>query len=181
MKIALREWSRKMKNKKGFTIVELLVTITVLAGFLAMSLSIGRSSLQRAKFTDAFNTFVADFYNARQLASVENKYVAILFDEFGRSYTIRIQAKYGVNLASEDSYIDYKTVRPLNGEAFFDVKVGGNFAFNPMGAVRSYHVNVDMNTSSCEIEFFKKHEATGTVDFKKTIWIYPSGGLKIGN
>lgn len=170
-----------MKNKKGFTVVELLVTFVVLAGFLAMSLSIGRSSLQRAKFTDAFNTFVADFYNARQLASVENKYVAILFDDSGRFYTIRIQSEYGVDLASEDSFIDYKTVTPMNGDPFFTVIEGGNFAFNPMGVIRAYPVNVNLDAISAKIEFFKKHDATGAVDFKKTIWIYPSGGIKIGN
>jgi len=168
-----------MKNKKGFTIVELLISIIVLAVFLSMSLSIGRSSLQRAKFTDAFNTFVADFYYARQLASVQNKYVAFEFDPQGRFYTIRIQKGFNVNLANEDSYIEHKTVNPLSGEAFFDVKQGGNFAFNPMGVVRAYPVDIGMNAVSVRIEFFKKHQATGNIDYKKTVWIYPSGGIKI--
>lgn len=168
-----------MKNKKGFTLVELLISIIVLATFLAMSLSIGRSSLQRAKFTDAFNTFIADFYYARQLAAVQNKYVAFVFDSQGRNYTIRIQKGFNVNLASEDSFIDFKTVSPLAGEAFFDVKQGGDFAFNPMGVVRAYPVDIGKNAVSARIEFFKKHQATGNIDFKKTVWIYPSGGIKI--
>jgi hypothetical protein len=105
--------------------------------------------------------------------------VAIVFDDLGRSYTIRIQKEFGVNLADEGSYIDHKTVTPLNGEAFFEVKEGGDFAFNPMGVVRAYPVDVGMNAVSAKIEFYKKHETTGHVDFKKTVWIFPSGGIKI--
>lgn len=168
-----------MKNKKGFTIVELLVAILVFATVLAMSFSIGRSSLQRAKFNDVFNSFIADFYYARQMASVQNKYVAFVFNEDEGFYTIRIQEEFGVNLASEDSYVDFKRVKPMAGIPFFEIKEGGNFAFNPLGIVRAYPVNVGLNSISTRIDFFKKHEATGVIDFKKTVWIYPSGGIKI--
>ncbi len=168
-----------MKNKQGFTIVELLVTVIVLAGFLAMSLSIGRSSMQRAKFTEAFNTFIADFYNARQMASIENKYVVFQFDGQNRHYNIRIQQRHGINLASENSYVMYKTVTPMGGDPFFDIEKGGNFAIGPMGTVRAYPVDVGSDTISVRLKFYKKNDATGAIDFQKKVWIYPSGGIKI--
>lgn len=169
-----------MKNNKGFTIMELLITMAILAVFIGMTMNLGRGSLQRAKFTDAFNQFVADFYSARQMAALENKYVAMVFDQQGRFYTIRIQKGIDEDPGTEDSYEDYKKVDPLLGEKFFEfIGAEDNFAINAVGTVRTYPVNVQKAPISVTIRFFKTHEVTGAEDYSKTVWIYPSGGIKI--
>jgi prepilin-type N-terminal cleavage/methylation domain-containing protein len=166
-----------MKKNKGFSIIEMLVTLLVLAIFLTMVVSMGRSVTQRASFTAAFNQFVADFYFARQLASKENKYVAMVFDDLGRFYTIRVQAELDDDLTDFRSYYDFKKITPLDGIEFFSGAT--DFAFNSTGLVRAYPVNLNLDPISVSITFFKKHEATGKMDYKKSVLIYPTGGIKI--
>ena len=166
-----------MKKNKGYSIVEMLVTLAVLALFVTFTISMGRSATQRASFTAAFNQFVADFYFARQLAAKENKYVAMVFDPLGRSYSIRVQTELDADLTDFRSYYDFKKVTPLDGIEFFEGAT--DFAFNSTGVVRAYPVNLDLDPISVSILFFKKHAATGKMDFKKSVFIYPSGGIKI--
>jgi prepilin-type N-terminal cleavage/methylation domain-containing protein len=171
-----------MKNNKGFTIMELLITFAILAVFLGLSLSLGRGALQRAKFNDAFNQFIADFYTARQMAALENRYVAMVFDPQGRFYTIRIQKGIDENPGSEDSYEDFKKVQPLTlqGEKFFEfIGPEDDFAINALGTVRAYPVNLQKAPISVTLKFFKNDEISGAEDYSKKVWIYPSGGIKI--
>lgn len=169
--------SRKMKKKKGFTLIELMVTLAILAVLLTLSLGIGRSTMQRASFNSAFNQFIGDFYAARQLASKDNKYVAIVFDPFGKFYTIREQISIDADLTNDANYIDIKKVDPMGGIEFFSGAT--DFAFNSTGTIRAYPVNVDSDPISFPITFFKKDEKTGQPDYQKSVWIYPSGGIKI--
>jgi hypothetical protein len=155
----------------------MLVTLLVLAIFLTLTLSVGRSATQRASFTAAFNQFVADFYFARQLAAKENKYVAMVFDPLGRFYTIRVQTELDADLTTFESYYKLKRVTPLDGLEFFSGAT--DFAFNSTGVVRAYPVNLALDPISVSITFFKKHEATGKMDYKKSVLIYPTGGIKI--
>jgi prepilin-type N-terminal cleavage/methylation domain-containing protein len=171
-----------MKNNKGFTIMEVLITVAILAVFLGLSMNLGRGALQRAKFNDAFNQFIADFYTARQMAALENKYVAMVFDPQGRFYTIRIQKGIDEDPGSEDSYEDFKKIEPspMHGEKFFEfIGLEDDFAINALGTVRAYPVNLQKAPISVTIKFFKKNEVTGVEDYTKKVWIYPSGGIKI--
>jgi prepilin-type N-terminal cleavage/methylation domain-containing protein len=167
----------KKKKNRGFTIVEMIVTLAILAIMFTLSLGIGRSSMQRATFTSAYNQFIADFYYARQMASKEGRYVAMVFDPFGRFYTIRIQTTIDADLTDDANYLDVKKVEPLGGAEFFTGAF--DFAFNSTGTVRSYPVNVDSAPISFSMTIFKKDEASGKMDFQKTVWIYPSGGIKL--
>lgn len=167
----------KMKKNKGFTLIELMVTIAILGVLFTLSMGIGRSTMQRASFNSAYNQFIADFYYARQLASKEGRYVAMVFDPFGKSYTLRIQTTIDADLTNDANYVDVKTVDPLGGLEFFSGAI--DFAFSSTGTVRDYPVNVDSDPISFPITFFKKNESTGARDFEKTIWVYPSGGIKI--
>lgn len=166
-----------MKKNKGFTLIELMVTLAIVAVFLTLSLAVGRSTMQRASFNSAYNQFISDFYYARQLASKEGRYVAMVFDPLGKFYTLRIQTTIDADLTNDANYIDLKKVDPLEGREFFSGAI--DFAFNSTGTIRAYPVNVDADPISFPITFFKKNESTGEPDFQKTIWIYPSGGIKI--
>jgi hypothetical protein len=155
----------------------MVVTLAIMAVLFTLSIGIGRSTMQRANFTSAYNQFIADFYYARQLASKEGRYVAIVFDPFGKFYTLRIQSTIDADLSDDANYFDIKKVEPMENKEFFTGAL--DFAFNSTGTVRRYPVVVDSDPISFSITFFKKAEGSNEIDFKKTIWIYPSGGIKI--
>lgn len=170
-----------MKKKKynGFTLIEMLITLAILAVFVALALSLTRTSVERAGFTSAVNQFVSDFYAARQLAARENKYVAIVFAGSGTSYTVRILSSMVANPEDVNNYISLKTVEPMGGELFFDPADATSFAFDSTGVVRAYPVDRDAAPISFTLTFFRKSVSAGEADFKKTIQVYPSGGIKI--
>jgi len=168
-----------MKKIRGFTLLETLVTLTVLGVFVVLSINFSRSSIQRASFNAAFNRFIADFYYTRQIAARENRYAGIIFNNDGRSYDIVIQREIQTppTTADPDTYIVKKTISPLDGEEFFDGTTVTNFALNSTGLVRAIPVIVDSAPIQFSLNFFKKYK--GSTIFKKTIRIYPSGGIKI--
>ncbi|MCP5107960.1 MAG: prepilin-type N-terminal cleavage/methylation domain-containing protein [bacterium] len=174
-----------MKKNKGFTIVEMLVTVAVLAIFLGLTLNISQSSLQKASFTAAFNQFVADFYYARQLASLENRYVAIIFDVSGRFYDISVQTTIDADLSDPATYIHHKRTEPLGGKPFFDYSATQDFTFSPTGVVRPYPLDFNDDPISLTLTFYKAQEISqggsyAVKYYKRTVRIYPSGGIKIG-
>jgi prepilin-type N-terminal cleavage/methylation domain-containing protein len=167
-----------MKKNKGFTIVELLITIALLAVVVVIGLNMGRSAVQRAKFTAAINQFVADFSLARQLASRENRYVAIDFDDNGTSYRILVQKQVQTPLTEDtSSYEVNKTVEPYGGESF--VSGAQDFAVNSMGVIRAFPVNTGSAPLTVTLNFFRKQGLTDNIDYQSRITIYPSGGVKI--
>jgi prepilin-type N-terminal cleavage/methylation domain-containing protein len=170
-----------MKKKRGFSVVEMLVAIAIIALVLVLSLRVGRSSVQRASFTAAINDFVADFNFARQLASRENRYVAFDFNDDGTSYTIRILKGVGLDPQLEASYKNHKIARPMDGNPFFSGVT--DFAVNSMGVIRQYPVDPNSSPISVTMNFFKAKPGTESTtpvkDYQKTITIFPTGGIKI--
>ena len=73
----------KITKKSGFTLTELLVTLAVLGMLVAVGAKLGQRTMQRADFTTAINTFVADYNFSRMMASRDNRYVAIDFNDNG--------------------------------------------------------------------------------------------------
>jgi prepilin-type N-terminal cleavage/methylation domain-containing protein len=171
--------SRKMKKKKnnGFTILELMITLVIIGVFVALSLSIARSAIERASFTSAINQFISDFYYAKQLAARENKYVAIVFNNNLRSYSVRILNSLIANPELTANYIELKEVEPMPEKQFFE---GVNsFAFNSTGMVRPYPVDLDAAPITFLLTFLRESSVPGEKDFKKIIRVYPSGGIQI--
>jgi len=170
-----------MKKKKGFSVVELLVTIGIMALILVLSLQMGRRSVNRASFTAAINNFVADFNYARQLATRENRYVAFDFSSDGTSYTIRILRGVGLDPQLEDSYKNDKKAEPMDGEQCFSSAT--DFAVDSMGVIRQYPVDPNSSPITVTLDFFKIASKGGTgtseKDYEKTVTIFPTGGIKI--
>lgn len=170
-----------MKKKRGFSVVEMLVAIAIIALLLVLSLRVGRSSMQRASLTAAINDFVADFNYARQLATRENRYVAFDFNDDGASYTIRILRRVSLNPQLKDSYEDYKFASPMDGEACFSGVT--DFAVNSMGVIRQYPVDPNSSPITVTMDFYKAKTGSDTgasvKDYEKTITIFPTGGIKI--
>jgi prepilin-type N-terminal cleavage/methylation domain-containing protein len=172
-----------MKRKRGFSVIEMLITMAVMGLVLVLGLRIGRSTIQKASITAAINAFVADFNYARSLAARENRYVAMVFNDEGTSYTIRIQKLVSLDPQFENSYKDQKTASPMNGDPCFTPDE--NFAVNSTGVIRKYPVDPNSNPITISMKFFKTRTGvTGsspTKDYEKTVTIFPTGGIKIEN
>ncbi len=167
-----------MKKNRGFTLVEILITLIVFGLLAVLSINFGLSSIKRASFNAAFNRFIADFYYARQLAAKDNRYAAIIFNNTGTSYDIVVQKDIQTPpTADVNTYIVDKTVRPMNGEEFFDGSKATDFAFNSTGIVRAFPVDLNSDPIQFSLTFFKKDK--GGKVYQKTVRIYPSGGIKI--
>ncbi|MCX6583169.1 MAG: prepilin-type N-terminal cleavage/methylation domain-containing protein [Candidatus Aminicenantes bacterium] len=167
----------KKKKNRGFTILELMITLVILGIFAALSVSIARTAVERASFTTAINQFVSDFYFSRQLAARENKYVAIVFNNNGRSYTMRILNSMIANPELEANYIELKEVEPMPEKQFFAGVT--SFAFSSTGVIRAYPVDLDAAPASFSLTFLRETSLPGEKGFEKTIQVYPSGGIKI--
>ncbi len=168
-----------MKKKRGFSVVEMLITLGIIAFLLVLSLQVGRSSVQRASFTAAVNNFVADFNYARQLATRENRYVAFDFNDEGSSYNILILRGVGLDPQDEDNYRNHKVASPMEGEPCFTG--ASDFAVNSMGVIRQYPVDPNASPVTVTLDFYKARTRAGTgeKDYEKTITIFPTGGIKI--
>ena len=75
-----------MKKKSGFSVVEMLVILALLSIIVVLTLRVGESVTSNSRITGLINNFLADFSQAKLLASAENRYVAITFSADGRSY-----------------------------------------------------------------------------------------------
>jgi prepilin-type N-terminal cleavage/methylation domain-containing protein len=163
------------QRKRGYSVVELLVTIALLATILAISIGIGRNAMQRANFTSVLNGFMADFNYARQLASRLNRYVAIEFDDEGRTYTMLVQRNVGDFI----NFDHHKTVDPLGGQEFYDPLTARDFVVNSMGIIRPYPVVANAAPIQVVLDFVQKRKSTGSTAYKTQVTIFPSGGIKI--
>lgn len=170
-----------MKKKRGFSVVEMLVAIAIMAVVLVLSLRVGRSSVQRASFTAAINDFVADFNYARQVATRENRYVAFDFSADGSSYTMRILKSFSHDPQLEDSYKNHKVSSPMDGDPC--ISGATDFAVNSMGVIRQYPVDPNSSPITVTLNFYKAKKGTETgtpvKDYQKRIIIFPTGGIKI--
>jgi prepilin-type N-terminal cleavage/methylation domain-containing protein len=173
-----------MKQKKsGFTLVEMLVVMLFIGIMTVLSVSIGKSIMQRTSYTNAVNTLVSDISLIKQLAAKENRYYAIEFLNDGASYKIERQTTIG-NLAN---WTDVSTIQPLDGAPCFDgtIVTGAwkGFAINPMGVVFTLPFPAAPATvvpASQNFYFHIINKHSGQTDYRKNIQIYSNGGIKIG-
>ncbi|MCP4218330.1 MAG: prepilin-type N-terminal cleavage/methylation domain-containing protein, partial [bacterium] len=165
-----------MKGKKGFTLVEMLITLFIVGVMAVLAVNMGRSSLQRARFTNIINQFMADYSYARMLASRQNRYVAIEFDTEGTLYTIRVQR----SLSDTVGFDDVKTERLQEGDPFVNfLGEYSSFAVNSMGLVREYEASsgVGSDPITLELQFFTKDVSSGSNDYEKKVTLYATGGI----
>lgn len=161
------------KTNSGYSIIELLVALAMIAILLTISISVGRGAVHRANFTSVLNGFMADFNYARQLATRLNRYVAIDFDDQGRSYQILVQRNIG-------DYVNFdvdRTVEPLGGDEFLASST--DFIVNSMGLIRAYPVVANSPPIQVVLEFIQKNKANTSTVYKTDVTIFPSGGIKI--
>ncbi|NID15467.1 GspH/FimT family pseudopilin [Luteibacter yeojuensis] len=66
-----------LPKNKGFTILELIVTVTVLAVLMAIAVPTFRGTMRRAHLSDSVNTLVGDLQFARSEAAMRHKFVSV--------------------------------------------------------------------------------------------------------
>ncbi|HOW45545.1 MAG TPA: type II secretion system protein [Candidatus Aminicenantes bacterium] len=171
-----------MKNKKGLTVVELLLVILFLGIVTAMSLRIGDSVAASSRITGLINNFLADFNAAKLLAATENRYVSITFAADGRSYTLKKQA----DITNFNAWATIKTVSPLDGSIFFNAGGVSDIAVNSTGEVRLLKSDgtpdlvTPLGTISQAVHIRKRPGGpTDPILYRRTIQIFPYGGLKV--
>lgn len=167
-----------MKTKKGFTVVELLVTMALLSIIVVLSLRVGESVTANSRITGLINNFLADFSQAKLMASAENRYVAVTFAADGRSYSILKQT----DVSDYTTWTLVKTEMPLSDRTFFNNAGVSDFAVNSTGEVRSLPININASPAGVILKFFirkKLGTPTDEIAYNRTIQIFPYGGLKV--
>ena len=167
-----------MNRKKGFSLIELLITMLLLAMVVAMALRVGESVTSNSRITGLINNFLADFSQAKLLASAENRYVAIIFSPDRRSYTLQKQTDVSVYTG----WTLVKTVTPFSDRTFFDSANVSDFAVNSTGEVRALPININASPAGVILKFYirkGKGTAIDPIAYNRTIQIFPYGGLKV--
>ncbi len=162
-----------MQNNKGYTVIELLA-VMVIIGILAMSSAmVARTLLPRSYISSALNTFSSDYSYARQLASKENRFVAIVFNTEGTSYSVLSQQTVGTFGSGAWVQVKQKNnIKPMAGKKF--IKSPTNFAVNSMGEVRDYPDCTSL--IAVTLDFFYN---AGNMEFESQVKLYQSGGIKV--
>jgi len=163
-----------MHKKRGLSLIELLVVIFFMSIVLTMTISLGRNVTQKSYFSEALNTFVADFAYAKQMAARENRFILIDFDADGRSYNLMRQTTIG----DVNNWNQVKTVRAMEGKVFFDGVGMQDFVVNSMGEVYDFPLGANPQPTQVILGFFVK-DASGSVDYQATVNIYGYGGIKV--
>jgi prepilin-type N-terminal cleavage/methylation domain-containing protein len=167
-----------MTKKSGFTVVELLVTMLMLAVLVVMVARIGENVTANSRISGLINNFLADFSQAKLIASSENRYAAITFSPDGLSYTISKQT----DITDLTTWTPVKTVKPFSDRTFFISSSVSDFAVNSTGEVRPLPIDLTQSPSGISLRFFIRKGSgllTDAIAYDRTIQILPYGGLKV--
>ena len=80
-------------DEKGFTFLEMLLVLSVVAVLTAIILPIGDRWITKQGEEDALYTFIATIHHAQAYAMANNTYTAIRFSNSGKSYSL-IEANF---------------------------------------------------------------------------------------
>ena len=80
---------RYITNKKGITLIELMVTVAIIGIVVGIAIPSFTSYLPRLRLNGAARDLISDLRLARSLAVGENKQYKVVFDVANESYTIR--------------------------------------------------------------------------------------------
>ena len=171
-----------MKNK-GFTLVEMLIVIAIFGLIAVMVATISPAIAQRSRMNRATNELVSDLNMAKQLASTENRFVAVDFSTDGRSYTIRKLKEFLFNpdpmkLTDDDIWVHVKTAKPLDGDQFFNAAAMTDFAFNSTGETRLFDAD-NPDPTLITLSIFIKKRRSNDLEHTKQIKVYPYGGIRV--
>lgn len=172
-------------KQKGYTLLEIMLVLIIFAAVMVMIATVSPAIAQKSKLNRATNELIADLNLAKQVASSENCYVAVIFGDDGKSYAIRKLTDITRFYASPTE-TDYgtvwekiKVVRPFYGDPFFQSDEVTDFAFSSTGLVRLFDVDDQEPARVNLVVSIKKKQSAGEIDYSKKIKIYPYGGISV--
>ncbi len=172
-----------MQKRSGFSVVELLIVLTLAGIFAVVSIMVGKNVLQRANATAAINSFVADVSLIKQLASKENRYYAIGFMSTGASAGKAYQIQRQTTIGDLANWTVISTKTPIEGKEFFDSSmITGSwkgFAVSPLGMVYNLPIGAGAVPTTQSFPFRLAGTSTPSGDYPVRIMIYSNGGVKI--
>ncbi len=191
-----------MHKKRGFTVVELLITTSVIVIIASMTISLSRSVTSRERLDGLLRTLKSDIKYARQLAINQNRYVIIDFNDQGTGYSIVAQkvAKKITTTPPADNWVKVRgktEVRPCKS-IFFDGENMKDISFNPSGESVGCEAQTQINGENVSVtatfppggplkvkndifipEKQEESDPSCNKDYERILIVVPYGGIKI--
>ncbi len=115
-----------MKRKDGMSVIELLVTLSIISVMLLMVLGMSRDQVWRAGLKGSANELIGEIYNVKSRAAKENRSIAVTFSS--NSYKEHfLESGVWNPLLSDQSDPEGKTASETTIKSF------ANIAFNSRG------------------------------------------------
>ncbi len=154
-----------LSNRSGFTLIELMITIAVLAILAAIALPSFQSTLERLRVKGAAENFFADLQYARTEAIKQNRNIQFQVDAASWCYGIDdTGADCDCNVSPNDCSVNGQ-LKVENSTAYKDVDlavnglIGDNLVFNPRQGIP-----VDPNDNSDFVFSIKNYSKTVSIN-----------------
>ncbi|MFP5344533.1 MAG: GspH/FimT family pseudopilin, partial [Gammaproteobacteria bacterium] len=122
---------RPARKFKGFTLVELMVSVAVLAILLAIGIPAFQSTLDKRRLTGAAEQLYADLQFARSEAIRQNKRVTVYFNASTWCYGMDVEPSSDCDCSSAPGNCTVGGVQKVvSGTDFRNVALSNNFASN---------------------------------------------------
>ncbi len=143
------------RQNSGFTLVELMVTVAILAILVAIGIPSFQSTLDKRRLTGAAEQLYADLQYARSEAIRQNKSVTVYFSETGTwCYGMDDDTASACNCSSAPSACTVGGVQKMvTGSGFRNVTLASSFAsdnvvFDPRRGTASPQGTVSLNATT---------------------------------
>lgn len=155
-----------MKSRKGFTVIELLVTLAVFSVMLLITVGLSVDQAQRAGLKGSSNELIGEINTIRGRAAKENRAIALTFTT--KNFKEHFYENGDWNPELDEKSDPDGTL--AEGTVF---KAYSTIAFNSRGML------IDPNTLQIQGNITLTLESTRLDGIK--IKIYPYGGIKVRN